>query len=169
MEALNLEGITISSAQLVSQSSTRTARKRRATKCVQKAFSWSVLSFHCSATNTECGTSSCTAGGLFSIVFLMKYSPRCLDSVKCRKTSNEMFQSTITTLRCKLTLAIPFVGGSVLDVKLTFCSFGQFKSGKRCMWWYSNSCYLILWWWKSRNHTTNYPNLISKIELIFIS
>jgi len=133
MKALNLEGITISFAQLVPRSLASASRKRRATKYAQKVFSWSLLFFHCSTTNTECGTDSDTAGDLLSITFSIKYPPAYLGSAKSKKKFTETVELTIATLRYTLTLAIPITGGSILDVQLTFCSFNQFQSGKRCM------------------------------------
>ncbi len=130
MKALNLKGITIFSAQLVPQSLTSASRKRRATKYAQKVFSWSLLFFHCSTTNTECGTNSDTADDLFSIAFFIKYPPACLGSAKCKKKFNETVELTIATLHNTLTLAIPITDGSILDAQLTFCSFNHFQSGK---------------------------------------
>jgi len=133
MKALNLEGITISFAQLVPRSLASASRKRRATEYVQKLFSWSLLLFHCSTTNTECGTNSNTTGDFLSIAFFIKYPTGCVGSPNCRKKFNETVELTIATLHNTLSLPIPITGGSILDVQLTFCSFNQFNSGKRCM------------------------------------
>jgi hypothetical protein len=95
-----------------------------------------LLSFHCSTTNTECGTDSCTADNLFNIACFIKCPAGHLGLAMCKKTLSETVEPTIATQRCKLTLPIPITGGSILDVQLTFCSFGQFYSGKRCIWYF---------------------------------
>jgi hypothetical protein len=151
MKALNLEGITIFSAQSFPSLLSSTDRKKRATEYVQKVFPWSLSSFHCSTINTECGTDSCTAGDLLNMALYIKYPFKCLRSALCRKTFDTMVQRTVATERCKLILPISFTDGSIVDIQLTFCSFGNVHAGKGGMLyfvlsneWYSGVFFVIL-------------------------